>query len=177
MKHGIKSARSMMFSMLMLAFALRIFAQQPAKAKPEQLIIDKQGSFFVGGRDIHSETLSTQPNFPPVGTITVDQMYVRYQIPADAKAHPITNLKPYTGMPILVVFGDYVDLSARWAPRLKLCREFVQAANKAGGKVELVMLPEIGFRGSSHMFMQDRNSLEIGDWLLGWIDSHIDHAP
>jgi hypothetical protein len=87
------------------------------------------------------------------------------------------NLKPYTGMPILVVFGDYVDLSERWAPRLKLCREFVQAANKAGGKVELVVLPEIGFRGSSHMFMQDRNSLEIADWLLGWIDSHIDHAP
>jgi hypothetical protein len=48
----------------------------------------------------------------------------------------------------------------------------VQAANKAGGKVELVTLPEIGFHGNSHMFMQDRNSLEIADWLLAWIDSH-----
>jgi pimeloyl-ACP methyl ester carboxylesterase len=351
MNHGIKSARTSLFSMLlMLAFTLSIFAQEPAKGKTEPLIIEKQGSFFVGGRDVHSETLSTQPNFPPVGTITVDQMYVHYQIPANAKGHPIVlihgccltgktwettpdgrmgwdeyfvrkghatyvidqasrgrsasdpsridsvklgnttseklpdvfaasheaawtlfrfgpeypkvfpgmqfpleaqaefwkqlvpdwiaslptpnptvpalselairlngtvlishsqsgiypfqtaaltttgiagivalepaacpgatgDLKPYTGMPILVVFADYVDLSEKWAPRLKACREFVQAAKKAGGKVELVMLPEIGFRGSSHMFMQDRNSLEIADWLLGWIDSHIDQTP
>src|SRR5690349_6919108 len=91
MKHGIKSAQSVMFSMLlMLAFTLRSVAQQPAKAETEPLIIEKQGSFFVGGRDVHSETLSTQPNFPPVGTITVDQMYVHYQIPAGAKGHPIT---------------------------------------------------------------------------------------
>jgi pimeloyl-ACP methyl ester carboxylesterase len=349
MNHGMTSVRTALSSMLLLvAFTLSVFAQQPVKAKAEPLIIERQGSFFVGGRDVHSETLSTQPNFPPVGTITVDQIYVHYQVPVDAKGHPITlihgccltgktwettpdgrmgwdeyfvrkghatyvidqasrgrsatdlsridsvklgkvsseklpdlfaasheaawtvfrfgpeypkvfpgmqfpleaqaefwkqmvpdwsaslpvpnptiaalselsirlngtvlvshsqsgiypfqtaalttkgiagivaleptacpsasdDLKPYTAMPILVVFGDYVDLSARWAPRLKACREFVQAANKAGGKVELVMLPEIGFRGSSHMFMQDRDSLEIADWLLKWIDSRADN--
>ena len=75
-------------------------------------------------------------------------------------------------MPILVLFGDYVDLSPRWAPRLKACREFVAAANKAGGKAELVLLPEIGIKGSSHMLMQDRNSLQIADLLLAWIDKH-----
>ena len=31
------------------------------------------------------------------------------------------------------------------------------------------MLPEIGMHGNSHMLMQDRNSLEIADWLLAWI--------
>src|SRR5262245_15067376 len=44
------------------------------------LVIASQGSFFVGGRDVYSETLSTLPAFPPNGTITVDQMYVHYQI-------------------------------------------------------------------------------------------------
>ena len=73
-------------------------------------------------------------------------------------------------MPILVLWGDYVDLAPRWAPRLKLCRAFAEAATKAGGRVENVVLPEIGMRGSSHMLMQDRNSLEIADWLLAWIE-------
>jgi pimeloyl-ACP methyl ester carboxylesterase len=311
------------------------------------LVIEKQGSFFIGGRNVHSETLSTLPNYAPVGTITVDQMYVHYQIPATVTGHPITlihgcclsgktwettpdgrmgwdeyfvrrgrptyvidqagrgrsavnssaisgaklgkatagdlptvfqpgreaawtifrfgpeypkpfsgmqfpldaqdelwkqmvpdwsaslptpnptvpalselaarldgtvlvshsqsgiypfqtaalsakgvagivaiepggcpdasgDLQPYRKMPILVLFGDYVDQSTRWAPRLKACREFAEAANKAGGKVELVVLPEIGIKGNSHMLMQDRNSLEIADWLLAWIDRTIE---
>jgi len=49
----------------------------------------------------------------------------------------------------------------------------VEAASKAGGKVELIVLPEIGIRGNSHMLMQDKNSLQIADLLLGWIDKHV----
>jgi len=79
------------------------------------------------------------------------------------------DLKPYAGLPILVLFGDYVDLSTRWAPRLKACREFVQAANLAGGKAELVVLPDLGIKGNSHMLMHDRNSLEVAAWLDSWI--------
>jgi hypothetical protein len=82
---------------------------------------------------------------------------------------PTDDLTPYLKMPILVLWGDYVDLAPRWAPRLKLCRAFAEAANRAGGKVENVVLPEIGKHGNSHMLMQDRNSLEIADWLLAWI--------
>jgi hypothetical protein len=83
---------------------------------------------------------------------------------------PTDDLTPYLKMPILVLWGDNVDVVPRWAPRLKLCREFAAAAVKAGGRVENVVLPEIGMRGSSHMLMQDRNSLEIADWLLAWIE-------
>lgn len=83
---------------------------------------------------------------------------------------PTGDLTPYLKMPILVLWGDYVDLAPRWAPRLKLCRAFAEAATRAGGRVENVVLPEIGMRGSSHMLMQDRNSLEIADWLLAWIN-------
>jgi hypothetical protein len=320
--------------------------QQSNTSKIPPLVIEKQGSFFVGGRDVHSETLSTLPAYAPTGTVTVDQMYVRYQIPAKAARQSITlihgccltgktwettpdgrmgwdeyfvrkgratyvidqsargrsggnvssinsvklgksaldqlpvvfeasheaawaifrfgpeypnvfpgmqfpleaqqefwkqmvpdwnsslpspnptvtalselaqrldgtvlmshsqsgiypfqtaaistkgiagivsiepggcpaangNLQPYLKMPILVLFGDYVEQSTRWAPRLKSCREFVEAASKAGGKVELIVLPEIGIRGNSHMLMQDKNSLQIADLLLGWIDKHV----
>ena len=342
------------FLALLLAPAALAQSAAPSAAPPAALsgplMIAKQGSFFVGGRDVYSETLSTLPAYAPAGTITVDQMYVRYQIPALAKRRPLVlihgccltgktwettpdgrmgwdeyflrqghptyvidqaargrsaanpvliaaaklgkatpeqlpavfsagheaawaifrfgakypevfpgmqfpleaqaefwkqmvpdwiatlptpnptvnalselairldgailmshsqsgiypfqtaalstkgiagivsiepgacpaangDLKPYLGIPILVLWGDYVELSPRWSPRLKACREFVAAANQAGGKAELVVLPEIGMKGSSHMLMQDRNSLQIADWLEGWMDKHIGMKP
>lgn len=324
-----------------------LFAGAAASQTVPPLTIEKQGSFFIGGRDVQSDTLSTLPAYAPAGTITVDQMYVHYQVPAGAgKRPPITlihgccltgktwettpdgrmgwdeyfvrkgypiyvidqvsrgrsaanpavinsvklgktpadqlppvffaahepawaifrfgpeypkvfpgmlfpldaqeefwkqmvpdwiatlptpnptvpnlsllavrlggtilmshsqsgiypfqaavintqgiaaiisiepgacpaanaDMTPFTKMPIMVLFGDYVDLAPRWAPRLKMCREFVEAANKAGGKAELIVLPEIGIKGNSHMLMQDKNSLEIADRLLAWVSERV----
>jgi hypothetical protein len=87
------------------------------------------------------------------------------------------DLAPYKGLPILVLWGDYVDLSPRWAPRLKACRGFVAAANAAGGKAELMVLPELGIHGNSHMLMQDNNSLQIAALLLTWIQRHVGTPP
>ena len=83
------------------------------------------------------------------------------------------DMTPYAGLPILVVWGDYVDEAPRWAPRLKGCRDFVAAANAAGGKAELLVLPEAGIRGNSHMLMQDDNSLEIAGMLVAWINRNV----
>jgi pimeloyl-ACP methyl ester carboxylesterase len=316
------------------------------QAAAEPLTIESQGSFFIGGREVKSDTLSTLPAYAPSGTITVEQMYVHYQIPAGPKKPPLTlihgccltgktwettpdgrmgwdeyfvrqgfptyvvdqvsrgrsaadpsiinsvklgktavdktppvfsagheaawaifrfgpeypkifpgmqfpleavdefwkqmvldwaatlptpnptvpalsalaiklkgtvlishsqsgiypfqtaalsndgiagiislepggcpapdgDLKPYLKIPTVVVFADYVDLSPRWAPRLKLCREFAAAVQKAGGKTELMLLPEMGIKGNSHMLMQDRNSLEIAALLVGWINKNV----
>ena len=86
---------------------------------------------------------------------------------------PTDDMTPYKGLPILVLFGDYVDQSPRWAPRLALCRQFVAAANAAGGQSELVLLPDVGIHGNSHMMMQDRNSHEVADWVATWIEHHV----
>lgn len=327
--------------------AAPLWAQQTSDANAPPLRVERQGSFFVGGHDVHSDTLSSTATRAPSGTITVDQVYVRYQIPVGATGRPLTlihgccltgktwettpdgrmgwdeyfvrrgrsvyvldqasrgrsaanpsainsvklgkaapdqlpsiaavsheeawavfrfgpeyrkvfpglqfpleaeaefwkqmvpdwfealptpnptvpalsalaqrvngtvlvshsqsgiypfqaaalsttgvagivaiepgacpaatdDMRPYANMPILVLFGDYVDLSPRWSPRLKACREFVQAATKAGARAELVVLPDVGFHGNSHMLMQDRNSLGIADWLLAWINRHVE---
>lgn len=324
------------------AAALMFPALLLAAKKPPPLVVAEQGSFFVGGHDVHSDTLSNQSGSTPSGTITVDQIYVHYQVPVHPKRHSITlihgccltgktwettpdgrmgwdeyfvrggyatyvidqavrgrsagdltainrvklgkapldrlpavreeghesawvifrfgpeypkpfpgtqfpieaqaefwkqmapewnsslptpnptvsalsalarrldgtilvshsqsgiypfqtavldtkgiagilaiepsacpaaggDLKPYTGIPVLVLFGDYVDQSARWAPRREACKAFVEADRKAGGRAELVSLPDIGIRGNSHMLMQDRNNLQVADWLLAWI--------
>ncbi|NCY26427.1 MAG: esterase, partial [Alphaproteobacteria bacterium] len=83
------------------------------------------------------------------------------------------DMAPYAGLPILVLWGDYVALSSRWAPRLAGCLAFARAANAAGGKVEVAVLPEMGIAGNSHMLMQDDNSHQIADWLVGWMARHI----
>lgn len=328
--------------------ALALLASTPAFAEP--LTIESQGSFFIGGHDDKSDTLSTLPAYAPSGTITVGQMYVHYQIPAAAKHVPVTlihgccltgktwettpdgrmgwdeyfvrqgfptyvidqvsrgrsafdpapinaakagktpvdkvpaifaagheaawaifrfgpeypkvfdgmkfplqaqeefwkqmvadwagglpvpnptvpalsqlairlkgtvlmshsqsgiypfqtaaldthgiagivsiepgacpdakgDLAPYLKMPILVLFGDYVDLSPRWAPRLKQCRAFAEAMKQAGGKTELVVLPDLGITGNSHMLMQDTNSLDLAAWLVGWLDRNVPSKP
>ena len=87
------------------------------------------------------------------------------------------DMAPFRGLPILVLWGDNVDQVARWAPRLAGCRAFAAAANAAGGKVSLVVLPEIGIHGNSHMLMQDRNSLEVAGWLTSWLQEHIRKKP
>ena len=326
--------------MIRRTFLALMLAATPALAEP--LVIEKQGSFFVGGREVKSDTLSTLPAYAPSGTIMVDQMYVRYQVPVDARRLPVTlihgccltgktwettpdgrmgwdeyfvrkgfptyvidqasrgrsasdpsafnsiklgkspadkmppvfsagreaawaifrfgseypkvnpgmlfpleaqeefwkqmvmdwnaalvqpnptvpalsllakrlngtilishsqsgiypfqtaaldtkgiaaiisiepgacpaptgDLAPYKNIPTVVLFGDYVDEAPRWAPRLKLCREFAAAMKAAGGKTEVLVLPEIGIKGNSHMLMQDRNSLQIADLLIDWI--------
>ena len=59
----------------------------PVPATPTgPLTIQEQGSFFIGGRDIHSDDLSTLPAYAASGTITVDQMYVHFQVPAGGAA-------------------------------------------------------------------------------------------
>lgn len=337
------ACRNLGMACIVITLSLPAAAQQTTAP----LVIAKEGSFFVGGRDVYSETLSTVPAFAPTGTITVDQMYVRYQVPVDAKRHPITlihgccltgktwettpdgrmgwdeyfvrkgypvyvidqasrgrsaanpsdiesvklgktppsqlpgvfsagheaawvifrlgpeyqkaypgtqfpveaiaefwkqmvpdwidslptpnptvpalselalrldgtvlmshsqsgiypfqtamlstkgiagivsiepaacpdaqaDMTPYTKMPILILWGDYVTLSPRWSPRLTMCKAFADAVAKAGGTIENIVLPEIGIRGNSHMLMQDRNNLAIADWLLAWIDRHVE---
>lgn len=79
------------------------------------------------------------------------------------------DLKPYLKIPTLILWGDYVDLSSRWSPRLKSCKAFAEAATQAGGNVQNIILNDVGLPGASHMLMQDLHSHKIADWLLGWI--------
>ena len=53
------------------------------------LSVAKQGSFFVGGRDVKSDTFSLLPAYAASGTVSVDQMYVRYQVPSQSPHAPI----------------------------------------------------------------------------------------
>jgi pimeloyl-ACP methyl ester carboxylesterase len=321
-------------------------AQAENKPGAEPLTIARQGSFFVGGREVKSDALSTIPQFAPQGTIVVDQMYVRYQIPLDPKPYAVTfihgccltgkswettpdgrmgwdeyflrrgfavyivdqswrgrsaaspvavnsvragKIPPDTlpafisagregawplfrfgpeyptafsglqfpieaqeefwkqmvpdwnysmtppvptvkalaelsqrigstilishsqsgiypfqtaamdprgiagiisiepgacpapefemtklkAIPILVLFGDFVEKSEAWSKRLQGCKTFVAAAKAAGVQAEVVALPDVGLYGNSHMLMQDKNNLQIADWLIYWAARNV----
>lgn len=114
----------------------------------------------------------SQSGIFPFQTAALDTTGIAAIIAVEPGACPAADgdLKPYTGMPILVLFGDYVDLSTRWAPRLKACTDFVAKTNSAGGRAELLLLPAIGIKGNSHMLMQDANNIQIADLLGSWIE-------
>jgi hypothetical protein len=49
--------------------------------------------------------------------------------------------------------------------------------NGAGGHMTFISLPKIGIHSNSHMFMQDKNNLQVADVIVKWIDHHVEHRP
>ena len=37
-----------------------------------------------------------------------------------------------------------------------------------------IALPSVGLYGNSHMFMQDKNNLQVADVIMKWIDEHVE---
>ena len=81
-------------------------------------------------------------------------------------------------IPTLIMFGDHLgDVTggpANWAQSFASCSTFVEQLKKAGGDAEMMHLPAMGIKGNSHMLMQDKNSDQIAELILGWIDKHVE---
>jgi pimeloyl-ACP methyl ester carboxylesterase len=82
-------------------------------------------------------------------------------------------------IPTLVMFGDHLgDMPTggivNWADSFASCSAYVDQIKKAGGDAEMMHLPALGIKGNSHMLMQDRNSDQIADLIIKWLDTHVD---
>ena len=75
-----------------------------------------------------------------------------------ATAGIIANAPKLKDVPVLMMFGDYVDEHPRWSTFKKIDMEYGNAIKAAGGKVDWINLPDIGIKGNSHMLMQDKNN-------------------
>jgi len=78
-------------------------------------------------------------------------------------------------LPILITYGDYLETPTgipnfSWQTSFEGCKAFIARINTAGGRAQILQLPEQGIRGNSHMIMQDKNNLQIADTILKWID-------
>ena len=77
----------------------------------------------------------------------------------------------YSGVPVLELFGDHLDAPVFTAgPRLQARQAVVDRVNRQpGGMAVLRKLPDAGIKGNSHMMMQDRNNLQVADFILDWL--------
>lgn len=80
-------------------------------------------------------------------------------------------------VPTLIIFGDHLPVPTgftpnTWEDRFKDCSTFVSRIKKANGQIQIVHTPDLGVQGNSHMLMHDRNSLQIADVILKWIDEN-----
>ena len=73
------------------------------------------------------------------------------------------------GIPVLMVFGDYIEQDARWPAIRKTATDFGDKIKAAGGSVDVVNLPTIGIKGNSHMMMMDKNNLEVAQVIQDWL--------
>jgi hypothetical protein len=99
MKRSKLAIASAVTMSLLYVTSVATAADQAKSQSP--LVIKEQGSFFVGGRTIFTTALTGDPTgglFPPnEGSVTVDQMYVQYQVPMrdSGRAH----------LPVVMVHG------------------------------------------------------------------------
>jgi hypothetical protein len=82
---------------------------------------------------------------------------------------PLEEFRKLTRIPIQVVWGDNVDKSANYSERLKHSRLFVEKINKYGGKAQVLMLPEAGLKGNTHIPFADMNNVAVADLLSKYL--------
>lgn len=77
----------------------------------------------------------------------------------------------YSGVPVLELFGDHLDAPVFTAgPRLQVRQAVVDRINRQpGGMAVLKKLPDAGMKGNSHMMMQDKNNLQVADFIIDWL--------
>jgi hypothetical protein len=78
-------------------------------------------------------------------------------------------LMPNVQFPV-EAYDNFVKQSVpRWPQIRKNGVDFVGEISKAGGKVDIVDLPNVGMRGNSHMLMMDRNNLQVAALIQEWL--------
>jgi pimeloyl-ACP methyl ester carboxylesterase len=130
-----------------------------------------KGAVLVG----HSES-----GFFPEEAALIDAKGIRANVTIETQCETglsASQIATLAKIPTLVMFGDHladVTKPFSWMDALASCRTFVDQLKKAGGDAETMYLPERGIKGNSHMLMQDKNSNQLADLLIGWIDRHVE---
>ena len=73
-------------------------------------------------------------------------------------------------VPHLFVFGDHMQGFPSWQNFIKASQRYQAALSGAGVKADWIDLPSIGIRGNSHMMMMDRNSDQIAELVVKWLE-------
>lgn len=75
-------------------------------------------------------------------------------------------------VPILAVYGDYIEQDPRWSQIKEVVSHYYDAVRAGGGTVDVVDLPKAGIHGNSHMMMMDKNSDQVAGVIQKWLADH-----
>jgi hypothetical protein len=82
---------------------------------------------------------------------------------------PLAEFMKLTKFPIQMVFGDYTDSRPIWATSVNVARTFCGIVNRHGGDCEVLLLPDAGLRGNTHIAFADLNNEAVADELSKWL--------
>lgn len=89
--------------------------------------------------------------------------------PYGPNAVPLATFKKLTRFPIQMVFGDYTATRPIWAKSVEVAQTFCGIVNRHGGDCEVLLLPEAGLRGNSHIPFADLNNEAVAGELEKWL--------
>ena len=98
-------------------------------------------------------------------------------IGASAMAVPLEDFMKLTKIPIVLYYGDNIDVNSshvgmnKWGTELDMAKKFVAAINRHGGQAELIELPKVGLKGNTHFLMGDLNNEKLADLAADWLKS------
>lgn len=75
-----------------------------------------------------------------------------------------------TSVPHLAVWGDHFSQSLQWQAYRAQADAYWQVLARAGGRADVLDLPEAGVSGNSHFCMLDANGDEVLTRVLNWLE-------
>jgi hypothetical protein len=85
---------------------------------------------------------------------------------------PLEEFRKLTRLPMQMVWGDNVEKSDAYRARLAQSRRFVEIVNKYGGQAEVLVLPDVGLKGNTHLPFADLNNVAVADLLSKFLADH-----
>ena len=82
------------------------------------------------------------------------------------QSEPPRKVVKLAGLPVLNVSGEasYCRPIERYASK---------QLNQAGVKTRYVNLEDVGIRGNGHQFMSEKNSAEISNFFMDWLEKNV----
>lgn len=85
---------------------------------------------------------------------------------------PLEQFRKLAKIPMQVVWGDNLDKAGNYLGSLSLARLFCEKVIKYGGKCEILMLPDVGLKGNTHIPFADMNNVAVADELSKFLSRH-----
>jgi len=97
--------------------------------------------------------------------------------PGNCDGYTDSQVASLAKIPILVVWGDHIDtpgsILAHGPAAFAGCNAFIARIQAAGGNARMLHLPDVLGPGNSHMVMTDKNSDQVANLLISWIEQNV----